>query len=200
MEPECPARLDRADEQFKAHDAKSQRNATLVALHAVVEFLCTSAFNGRAGRFSRPLALLWAELKDKSLGDGNRILPPDGSGSAGINGRISDHHVKAAAAFAVEFLRQHGGMTVDAAAGNVARILEAHQFAFGARRGDKPASVKAWRYDFRRAREDGPAARTYRKFVAEPPVALTGNAGTDGAAIVAWLDVEVRGAGYGSTA
>jgi hypothetical protein len=166
----------------------------------VVEFLCASPLNGRSGRFSRPLALLWAELKDKPLGDGNRILPGDGSGAAGIHGRVSDQHVKAAAAFALEFLRQHGGLSIDAAAQEVARILVTHDFPIGTRGGASSEAVKWLRWDARRRTSNGPAAKTYRKLVTAPPIALTGVPVTDRAAILAWFDAEVRGAGYGSTA
>jgi hypothetical protein len=192
-------RLDHADENF-GETGRTQRAAALAALEAVVEFLATTAFNTN-GRFSRPLELLYAELKNRP--DGNkRILPAAGGGSGGINSRSSDQHVKGAAAFAVEFMHSHAGYTVEAAAGDIANALHARGFHFAARRDDKGQSITAWRRDYQRPHRGGSkvpsAAKIYKGLCTTPPVKITGDAATDAAAIREWLGALLGRAGYGA--
>jgi choline dehydrogenase-like flavoprotein len=108
-----------------------------------------------------------------------------------------------------------GARSLKAAAAEVARILEAHDFRFGERRslngGDKAGAIMTLRDECKRKKPpadgqaerlpaDGAAANFYRNFVAAKPVVLTGDTDVDGAAIRAWFQAEVSGAGYGATA
>jgi hypothetical protein len=196
--------LDRADERFPA-DARA---ATLSALKAVAEFLTASPLNGN-GRFSRPFELLITELRKRPRSEVERILPTTGGGSGGINARESDLHAKAAAAYTVEFLHAITGASIDRAAAETAAELTARRFRFAGQRSDKALTVKSWRRDFTRdnirnkdgsIREPSPAALVYRGYLANSPVAPTGDKRKDRAAILAWLVTLVGRAGYGKNA
>jgi hypothetical protein len=187
--------LDRADEQFGAING-DDRTPTLEALKAVVEFLAQSPMNEN-GRFSRPFELLISELRNRPAAKGS-ILPAEGSGSRAVNGRASTHHVKAAAAFATEFLRAHAKMGVAEAAGEITNVLSARNFSFGKHRSDKAAAIKAWRRDYPRDRDNSRAALIFRTYCKTPPVTVSGDAARDRAAVIRWLGGLLGRAGYGS--
>lgn len=195
--------LDRADEKF-APSGTAQRAAALDALAAVVQFLAASPFNSN-GRFSRPLELLYTELRDRPISRGARILPDTGGGAGGVDSRPSDDHVRAAAGFALEFLHKQTRIPLALAAGGVADMLAAHGFAFGDRRSDKGAAVIAWRRDYSRCAngKNTPALRggaIFHGFRASAPFVTTGDAEADRDAALGWLAALVTRAGYGATA
>ena len=185
--------LERADDHF----TDDNRAGALDALAAITRFLQSSPFNG-AGRFSRPFEVLMAELKNRPNTQRNRILPSDGSGASGMDGRLTDHHVQAIAALAVELLHTQCGRTVDAASEEIAAALEQRGFPFGERRELKWEAVKDWRRDFPR-RSTSYAARAYRYYASLGPALVCEDGKPDAAAIHNWFAALVGRAGYGPT-
>lgn len=192
--------LDRADEMF----ADDNRQAVLAAVGAVVSFL-TSTPHGDTGRFSRPLELLIAELRDRKSLAKDRIVPPSGSGAGGIFSGRNKHYVKAAAAYAVEFMNAETAASIPEASKVIADVLAESSFRFGAKRSDKWKAIQAWRKEYQRQRSTTTdhagierAANFYRKLVANPPVKTVRNAENDRAAILHWLKALVARAGNGS--
>jgi hypothetical protein len=185
-------KLARADDALSLNP-DTPRAPVLDALRAVIEFAAANP-NNVNGRFTRPLELLWVEVSAAGHAPARSILPTVGGGSGGVNRRRVAHHVKASAAFAVEQLHQ-SGLTVAAAAGEVAGVLIDYGFPFGANRADSAAAVKAWRRDYPRAAS--PAAKHYRDLAAAPPLALSGTSEAYREAVLARLRDQLERAGYG---
>ncbi len=195
--------LEQANEEFAPTPA-GQRQGALIALGAVARFLAASGLNGN-GRFSRPLELLYTELRKRPLSRGIRILPDDGGGEGGFRSAMSDDFVIAAAAFTLEVLcaKRHSRFTP--AARSIAEILDAHGFPFGERRTDKGDAIKAWRRDYllplkRAGRTKTPhrISTILREYRASPPFPISGNAQTDRSTALEWLSGLVARARYGA--
>lgn len=183
------SRLEAADDAMSAKP-DYPRPAAIDALQAAVDFIAGNPYDAD-GRFSRPLARLLAELS--ALGKGapaGSILPPFQAGPGGANRRGSTQRLKAAAAFAVELLHRRG-TTVEAAARQVAAVLGAQGFSFGARSADKGKAVERWRRDFSRGARQRPTEH-YQRFLMNPPI----EAECDAKAVIAWLELELEKAGY----
>ena len=202
--------LDRADENF-GHDAHTNRKVGLAVLQAVGDFVASNPHNGN-GRFSRPIELLADELSQRAVGQSNRMLPSNGSGSGGVLGRPRDHEIKAAAAYTSDFLYEHCHVSMADAAKWVAETLSERGFHFGGTRSKmdgkaRAETVKKWRRDFPRnikvkgvPQERSPAAVEYGKICEAPPVSRTGDTSVDGPAILSWFLGKLGRAGYGALA
>jgi hypothetical protein len=181
--------------RLEVANAHRPRTAALNALRAVVEFLASVPINGN-GRFSRPLERLLSAVNSRPLSTADdasgKILPSPGTGSGGVR-REEGNRIRAAAAFTAGLLHA-AGMTLDGAAAEVASILEAQGFPFGANRRDKTKAVKAWRRDY--ANGTSKAALSYRALFITPPVPMTGDAGAARAAVLTWLYGELERVGY----
>ena len=184
-------KLNAADEQFPENASAS----VIAASRAVADFLCAQPQN-RNGYYSRPFELLVAELRGRTPANKRRIFPAYGSGSGGVNASLRDHYIKAAAAFAVEFLHMRTGLPAKAAENEIAEALTAHGFPFSAKRA--PAIVvKVWLRECRKSGNKSKVAQYFHAYRANPPIPFTGKRDKDRAAIRRWFSKLVARAGYG---
>lgn len=191
--------LDRADELFDT----DQNAGALAALKSVTNFCAVARLNGN-GRFSRPLELMFVELRKRPRGEGPRIFAPIGSGAGGVNGRLSDHYIKASAIIALETMNERAGLSMHTAAGKVAGELDARGFPFGAKCRSKTQAVKNWRHDHvQMAKPNGrqtQVTNAYRQIRAEWPLRLAPPGDSNPAVILGWLCSQLARAGYGPVA
>jgi hypothetical protein len=195
-------RLDAANRSW-SDPTHGPRGATLASLMAVATFLHANAANA-GGTFSRPLDLLFMELRAARAADPPNILPSwDSRQTSERNRRKLVNYLKAAGVYTADRLHE-GGVKLPAACAEVAAVLLAHGFPVTERQrqdGKLAEYIERCRARYPDAKDE--AAKFFQSFRALPPIAPTHfdprtqtSVATSEAELLQWLGRELVHGSY----